>query len=40
MNDAGRLGKNSNEVRLLRNDERLGALPLDPIKGKPLKSLS
>jgi hypothetical protein len=35
-----KLRENSNEVRLLRNDERQGALRLDPIKGKPLKSLS
>jgi hypothetical protein len=37
---ANRLLKNAGEKLLLSNQVRQGALPLDPIKGKPLKSSS
>ena len=37
---ASRLRKNAEGGVLLRNDAREGALPLDPIKGKPLKSFN
>jgi hypothetical protein len=35
-----RLRKKANEGISLRNDGLQGALPLDPIKGKPMKSFS
>jgi hypothetical protein len=37
---AWQIAEDTNDARALLNHLRQGALPLDPIKGKPLKSLS